>query len=79
LSEYFENRMKILWDTHKDELELEKHKLIFALENTSASSGTAESIKSQALVVSEDLDKVKNEILGLLIDIRVEWKEKLNL
>jgi hypothetical protein len=30
-------------------------------------------------LVSEDLDKVKNELLGLLINIRVERKEQLNL
>jgi hypothetical protein len=69
LNEEFEKRMKILWDTHRDDLEVEKHKLSVSLENTITSTGTVESIKAQVLVFTEDLSKVKNELLGLLIDI----------
>jgi hypothetical protein len=53
LNEEFEKRMKILRDTHRDELEVEKHKIISALENTITSTGTMESIKEQALAASK--------------------------
>jgi len=79
LNEEFEKMIQILWDTHKDELEVERHKLNAALENTSASKFTMESIKAQALATSKDLDKKNNELLGLLINIWVEWQEQLNL
>jgi hypothetical protein len=79
MNQEFENRMKILRDTHKEELEVEKHKLSVFQENTSASMGTMESIKYQALAIIEVLNIVKNNLLSLMIDIRVERQEKLNL
>jgi hypothetical protein len=75
MNEEFEKRMKILRNTHREELEVEKHKPSSTQENTNTSIGIMESIKSQAFSISEDIDKLKNNLLVLLIDIRVEWKE----
>jgi hypothetical protein len=51
----FEKWMKIQWDTHRNELEVEKKKLNTTLEKTRASTCTMESIKAQALELSEKL------------------------
>jgi len=74
MNEEFEKSMKILRNTHREELEVEKHKPSSTQENTNASIGIMESIKSQELSPNKDIDKLKNDILVLLIDIRVEWK-----
>jgi hypothetical protein len=79
LNEEFEERIQILWDTHGNELEVERYKLNSSLENTRASKCTLESIKAQALAINEDLAKENNELLSILINIWVEWKEQLNL
>jgi hypothetical protein len=55
LNEEFEKRMQILWDTHRNELEVERHKLNTTLENTRASTCTVESIKAQALASNKKI------------------------
>jgi galactokinase/mevalonate kinase-like predicted kinase len=68
----FEKRMKIQWDTHRNELEVEKQKLKTTIEETRASTCTVESIKAHALALSEELVTGKNELLDLLNSI---WAE----
>jgi hypothetical protein len=72
MNEDLEKRMKILRDTHKKELEVEKHKISVTPKKTSTSIGTMESIKAQASIFNEYISNINIDLLGLLIDIRVE-------
>ena len=71
--------MKIQQETHDNELEAEKKKLKETIEETKASTCTVESIKTKALVLSEELTTRKNEILDMINSIGVEREEQLKI